>query len=390
VSSFKLLVVDDEADFGEFVAEVAEDMDFDVKVTDDPLQFASLYSVDIDVFVLDLFMPGVDGIELLRFLSDNKSKASIVFMSGKDMGVLHSAQELALEQGMSVLGTLQKPFRAEDLEHVLNRYVPYVAAQISENSELPSIDELRQAIEEDELFVIFQPQVDMTTREFVGVETLVRWKHPHKGMIPPGYFIPFAEEFGMISEVTTFVNKAAIRQLGDWTRQGLNIRLSVNMSPKILDDLDLPEKLAEYAEEVGARVPDIMIEVTETAVMLDVARYMDILARLRMKGFHISIDDFGTGYSSLQQLVRVPFTELKIDQAFIRKLDSDKDCRTIAEISVLLAHKLGMHVVAEGIEDENIWNIARDLGCDQGQGYWMGRPMPAEDIPAWLVTWSEG
>lgn len=122
--------------------------------------------------------------------------------------------------------------------------------------------------------------------------------------------------------------------------------------------------------------------------MSDVARYMDILTRLRMKGFNLSIDDFGTGYSSLQQLVRVPFTELKIDQAFIRKLDTDEEYRTIAKISILLAHRLDMNVVAEGIETEAVWNILRELGCDQGQGYWVGRPMPAEGIDAWMADWS--
>jgi EAL domain-containing protein (putative c-di-GMP-specific phosphodiesterase class I) len=119
-----------------------------------------------------------------------------------------------------------------------------------------------------------------------------------------------------------------------------------------------------------------------------IVRYLDILARLRMKGFSLSIDDFGTGYSSLRQLVRVPFAELKIDQAFIQKLNTDRECKTIAEISILLAHKLGMQVVAEGIEDESVWDTLRDLGCDEGQGYWMGKPMPAEDIETWMANWS--
>ncbi len=132
-----------------------------------------------------------------------------------------------------------------------------------------------------------------------------------------------------------------------------------------------------------------MIEVTETALMSDFAKYMDILARLRMKGFKLSIDDFGTGYSSLQQLIQVPFTELKIDQAFIKHLDTDDKCKLIVETSILLAQKLDMNVVAEGIETETVWNTLKELGCNEGQGYWMGRPMAANEVEGWIADWSK-
>jgi EAL domain-containing protein (putative c-di-GMP-specific phosphodiesterase class I) len=274
-------------------------------------------------------MPGIDGIELLRFLSDNKSRASIVFMSGKDTAVLHSAQELALEQGMTVLGVLQKPFLAKELEDIFSKYVPPAAIDLTGTIERPSLEELREAVENGELFLAYQPQIKIADRKVVGVETLVRWKHPIKGMVPPGYFIPIAEEGNLISDITSYVTQAAMRQQGKWKAEGINLRMSINISPKTLDDLDLPEKMTTCAAKMGVDTSDIMIEVTETALMSDIVRYMDILARLRMKGFNLSIDDFGTGYSSLQQLVRVPFTELKIDQAFIRKLNSDPECKTI-------------------------------------------------------------
>jgi EAL domain-containing protein (putative c-di-GMP-specific phosphodiesterase class I) len=163
--------------------------------------------------------------------------------------------------------------------------------------------------------------------------------------------------------------------------------MSINMSPKNLDDLLLPEKLTSCAIAMGANINSIMIEVTETALMSDVVRYMDILIRLKMKGFNLSIDDFGTGYSSLKQLVRAPFNELKIDQTFIKNLDTDQECRTITEVSILLAHKLGMKVVAEGIETEVVWKILQQLGCDEAQGYWMGKPMLSDEILAWKGNW---
>ncbi|MFT4994120.1 MAG: EAL domain-containing protein (putative c-di-GMP-specific phosphodiesterase class I), partial [Paraglaciecola sp.] len=233
-----------------------------------------------------------------------------------------------------------------------------------------------------------QPQVSIHDRSLIGVEALIRWKHPIKGMIPPSYFIPLAEENDLIAEITSFTTKAAIRQQGIWKSQGKNLRISVNMSPKILDDLELPEKLETCVKSLGADISRVMIEVTETALTSNLARYMDVLSRLRMKGFGLSIDDFGTGYSSLQQLIRVPFSELKIDRAFIQKLSSDKDCFTISKISIMLAHELGMCVVAEGIETEEEWNILKQLSCDEGQGYWMGKPMSPDELESWIKSWS--
>ena len=385
----KLLVVDDEIDFARYVGEVGEYLGFDVLLTDNPMEFSTLYSDTIDVVVLDLFMPGADGIELLRVLANNNSQASVVLISGKDTSVLYSAKELATEQGITVLGTLQKPFRAQELEVILNTYVKS-PLKIVANNDLVSVDELAQAINDKVLSLHYQPQVSIKNREVIGVEALVRWKHPVKGMIPPSYFIPMAEENNLIADITLFTTKGAIRQQGIWKNQGKNIRMSVNMSPKILDDLDLPEKLQTCASTLGADVSKLMIEVTETALTSNLARYMDVLSRLRMKGFGLSIDDFGTGYSSLQQLIRVPFSELKIDQAFIRELTTNKECYTISKISIMLAHELGMCVVAEGIETEDEWHILKQLGCDEGQGYWIGRPMPPEELELWMKKWSAG
>jgi EAL domain-containing protein (putative c-di-GMP-specific phosphodiesterase class I)/CheY-like chemotaxis protein len=387
MSKLKLLVVDDEPNFAEFVGDVAEIMGFDVRWTDDPMEFTTLYNAELNVIVLDLFMPNIDGIELLRFLKEHNSNASIIFMSGKDQGVLNSAQEIAVEQGMNVLGVLSKPFLVKQLQDVLKKYVQCAPIQIAKPYQAPTAGDIRSAIDNDELFMVYQPQLNMVNRDFVGVEALVRWVHPTRGFIPPAIFIPIAEENNLINEISLFVTTTAIKQQADWLKMGSDLRMSINMSPKNLDDLLLPEKLESLAIEMGASIKQIMIEVTETALMSDVVRYMDILTRLKMKGFNLSIDDFGTGYSSLQQLVRVPFNELKIDRAFIKNLSTDKECKTITEISIVLAHKLGMKVIAEGIEREAVWNILQQLGCDQGQGYFMAKPMLPQEILAWKESW---
>ena len=387
MNKLKLLVVDDEAAFADFVAEVSEGMGFDVVKTDNPAQFSSLYTDDFNIIVLDLFMPNIDGIELLRFLNKRKSNAAIIFMSGKDKGVLNSAQEIALEQGMNVLGVLPKPFFVKQLQDVLTKYVQYSSVRTKNHFQLPSASDIRLAIDNEELYMVYQPQIKVANRDFVGVEALIRWKHPSRGMIPPDVFIPIAEETNLIKDISLFVSQTAIQQQADWLKSGLDLRMSINLSPKNLDDLLLPEKLASFVTEKGASKKSIMIEVTETALMSDVVRYMDILTRLKMKGFNLSIDDFGTGYSSLQQLVRAPFNELKIDQAFIKNLDTSEECRTITEISILLAHNLGMKVVAEGVESKEVWDILLELDCDEAQGYWMAKPLLSNDILAWKDKW---
>lgn len=388
MNNIKLLVVDDEIDFAQFVAEVAEGMNFHVLSTDNSSDFSLLYTIDINIIVLDLFMPEIDGIELLRFLYENKSEASIIFMSGKDQSVLHSAENIALEQGMEVLGTLQKPFRAKDLELLLAKYVRQTKRQNYATREKPSLEELQSALDNHELSLVYQPQINLASRKVIGFEALIRWHHPTKGNIPAQYFIPLAEKSNIIHDITFFTIKVAIDQLSQWQKTGYDLRMSINFSAKVLEDLDMPEKLLTITKAKGVDISQVMLEVTETALMSNITHFMDILARLKMKGFSLSIDDFGVGYSSLQQLVRAPFNELKIDQVFIRKMDRDKDCRTIVEISILLAHKLGMHVVAEGIENEKTWNILSGLGCEEGQGYWIGKAMPAEDVGSWMERWS--
>ncbi|WP_420547535.1 EAL domain-containing protein [Curvivirga sp.] len=384
----KLVVVDDEEDLAEFVADVADGVGFDATFLSDPHDFAEHYSIDIGVFVFDLFMPGIDGIELLRFLAESRSNASVIFMSGKDKSVLKAAQELAKSLEINVLGSIQKPFRAADLEEILEGYSPPAAdSLVSPKHEAPTIDELREAIEKKQFHLVYQPQVSLKDYTFSGVEALIRWNHPVKGSISPDVFIPMAEEYNLIQEITWFVAHEALMQAGEWRKQGYDLRLSINMSPKNFQDLDLPEKLATLAQFAGADVDKIMIEVTETALMVDVSRYIDVLTRLRMKGFGLSIDDFGTGYSSLQQLIRVSFNELKIDQTFIRDIETEQECQVITEISSMLAHKLNMYVVAEGIENENIWNHLRALGCEEGQGYWIAKPMRPEELGGWYKDW---
>lgn len=386
----KVIVVDDERDMAEFTRDAAIAYGFEASAMlggEEFLNRCSEECEDCDIVILDLFMPRTDGVEVLRVMADQNIETSLILMTGKDRHILSSAREMAVELGLTVLGTLQKPFRLLELEEALDRYRGKVARKASD---LPSVGELKEAIANNQLTVAYQPQVSMADRSILGFEALARWAHPDRGMVPPSQFIPLAEQHGLISEITNIVNGIAIAQCGQWRSEGLRHHLSINLSPKILVDLKFPERLEKIVLDNKIAPKDVILEVTETAVTENMAKHIDILTRLRMKGFDLAIDDFGTGYSSLQQLIKVPFNELKIDQAFITDLDTDADCRTIAEISIMLARKLNMRVVAEGIEKEDAWDELRVRGCDIGQGYWIGRPMPAGEIKAWSASWIKG
>jgi EAL domain-containing protein (putative c-di-GMP-specific phosphodiesterase class I) len=286
---------------------------------------------------------------------------------------------------MQVLGVLQKPFTIDDVREVVSRYEkPRDRAQRS--GESVEADDLLAAIKERQLYLVYQPQVDAIDFETVGLETLVRWEHPEKGFISPGEFVPLAEQAGLIKELDSFVFETAVTQFGKWKKQGYGLSMSVNVSPASITDLDLPERLVALTASQGVEPSDITLEVTETAVMSDVGKFMDVLTRARMRGFGLAIDDFGTGYSSLQQLVRLPFTEMKIDLSFVIPILRDRECRAVSHAAIMLGHELGMDVVAEGVESQEIAELLKNMGADNLQGYHLSKPLKADDLEKFMVT----
>ena len=252
---------------------------------------------------------------------------------------------------------------------------------------LTLISELRQAVDRNELRLYLQPKLALDDRRVVGAEALVRWQHPQRGLVPPAQFIPFAEQTGFIRHLTMWVFEEAARHWLALADEGLQLRLSVNLSTRDLLDLDLPAKFAALLARHGVPAAAFCLEITESAIMDDPQRALATLDALSAMGFKLSIDDFGTGYSSLAYLKRLPVDELKIDQSFVRNMQSDRDDEMIVRSTIDLAHNLGITVVAEGVETAEAWNLLRDLKCDQAQGYHMGRPMPVGDFSAWSTSW---
>jgi diguanylate cyclase (GGDEF)-like protein len=252
--------------------------------------------------------------------------------------------------------------------------------------------ELRYAVERDELILYYQPKIDLGTRRVIGVEALVRWKHPDRGMIPPDEFISLAERSGLIRPLTLRVLSLAMQQARAWEQAGLQLRVAVNLSARNLQDAQLPEQIAELLGRTGASAERLELEITESTIMADPARSLDVLTRLHDMGMDLAIDDFGTGYSSLGYLKRLPISAVKIDKSFVQNLPSDDNDAVIVRSTIELAHNLGLRVIAEGVETAYVWDRLSALGCDAAQGYYMGRPMPVEELDRWFVesSWQVG
>jgi predicted signal transduction protein with EAL and GGDEF domain len=252
--------------------------------------------------------------------------------------------------------------------------------------QLTLLGELRKAVERDELMLYFQPKVNLRTGKTSHCEALVRWIHPERGFVPPLEFIPFAEQTGYIRTITCWVIKAAIRQCSDWQSRGLDMCISVNISARDLLDPDLPGLVADSLKQHGVAADRICLEITESGFMEDTTQALQVLTQFAALGVCLSIDDYGTGYSSLSYIRKLPIQELKIDQSFVKNMVKDRDDATIVRSTIELGHNMGLKVVAEGVEDQFVWDLLRELGCDHAQGYFMSRPLPPKDLETWLAA----
>jgi diguanylate cyclase (GGDEF)-like protein len=254
---------------------------------------------------------------------------------------------------------------------------------------LSLLSDLRQAIEHGELRLFLQPKLALATGAVIGAEALVRWQHPTRGLVPPIQFIPFAEQTGFIRALTIWVFEATAQAWRELHADGTMLVLSVNLSVRDLMDQDLPIKLESLLVKHRVPAEAFCLEITESAIMDDPERALGTLNRLAAMGFKLSIDDFGSGQSSYGYLKRLPVDELKIDMAFIRNMDKDPVDVKIVRSIIELAHNLDLSVVAEGVENARIWDLLRDLRCDQAQGYHMGKPMPSAEFRPWSARWVE-
>lgn len=340
-----------------------------------------------DVVITDLNMPEMDGVELLRHLAVNQYTGGIILLSGEDERILETALELASAHRLNILGAVPKPLNPGVIKGLLEALKPARPKVPYQPLEPITEAELRRGMETDELQLVYQPKVDVRKSKITGVEALARWRHAERGTLGPGAFIPVAEQSGLIDGLTYAVYKKAMRQVGAWSREGIDLNISVNVSINTFTLPDFPEFLLATAQKEGVDPARVILEVTESQVMSNVLGCLEKMMHLRMKRFGLSIDDFGTGHSSLQQLKRIPFTELKIDRAFVNEAAAKPSARAILETSVDLGKRLKMDIVAEGAETREDWDLVAQTGCDHVQGYYVAKPMPNHELLQFIDTW---
>ena len=243
---------------------------------------------------------------------------------------------------------------------------------------------MAKAVQNDELVLYYQPKILSKTDELAGVEVLVRWQPPEGPMIFPNDFIPLAEKTNLIKDLTYWVIDNTFKQKRIWEEENLHFGIAINLSPYLLNDLLIPDKVEELIKKHGISLDNICFEITETGMINKPEIAMDILTRLGIKGFKLSIDDFGTGYSSLVELHKMPFSELKIDKSFVMNLLKDEDAWIITRSIVDLGHNLGLTVVAEGVENEKTIEKLKSIHCDVLQGYYISKPIPIAEFNQWI------
>jgi diguanylate cyclase (GGDEF)-like protein len=362
------------------------------------------------------------GRRLVKVVGDD---VSVARLGGDEFAILvtrFTDEQEPIDLAQQIRAALAQPFRSEgmsfeidgslgialhpqhgvDVESLLQRsdVAMYVAKDRSTGVEVytPESDrhstmrlgllaELRGALSDRQLELHYQPKADLRTGDVVGVEALIRWRHPERGMVPPDDFIPLAEQTALMRHITQFVVDEALAQLARWWRNGLRVQAAVNVCARDLYDRDFADFLRERLDHYGVPPRALMVEVTESVLMADPARAASTLLSLAAVGVGVSLDDFGTGYSSLVHLKRLPVSEVKIDRSFIMRMDVNEDDAAIVRSIIDLASVLGLRVVAEGVETRESWERLAMFGCDAAQGWFLAKAKPADEVTEWLLNY---
>ncbi len=341
----------------------------------------------LDILVCDLNMPDMDGLEFLRHLGERHCANSVILASGLDASIIRSAEVMGRTYGVRLLGAIEKPITKNKLLPLLLRHFGQQLTPSRPQVQSMSPAEIMKGLEKRQFVPFFQPKVDMRRCTLAGVEALMRWRHPEYGVVMPAAFISVMEENDLITRCTYDLFESALVACRQWFDRGYLVSVAINVSVESLADTTLPDQFSSRVDAANLDPGLITIEITESTAMTDLGHSLETLARLRMKGFGLSIDDYGTGFSSMQQLTRIPFSELKIDQTFVTGSAREPVLSALLESSVGIGRRLGLKTVAEGVESNEDWEVAAKLGCDIAQGYFVAKPMPAAELLGWYETW---
>lgn len=340
----------------------------------------------VDVVLVDLDLPHMDGIEFIGHVAQERRAHAIVVLTALDPALLNTVRIMARASGIRVLGTVEKPLTEAKLGEVMDLY--FTADLLAKEAPQPEIDEglLAEALARDAFEAWFQPQVAIGSGFVTGVEALARWNLDGHS-VPPARFIPELERCDLIDALTERILTQACRWRARWRETGLDLGVSVNVSMHNLEDTAAADRYQAIVQASGIDTRDVTLEITESSMMHEAAPALNVLARLRLKGFGLSVDDFGTGWSSLSQLAQLPVTELKIDQGFINGATTEPRNRAVVEASLELGRKLGLTTVAEGVRSVEEWQMLAELGCTRAQGELIGMAVPGDQLAGAIEKW---
>jgi EAL domain-containing protein (putative c-di-GMP-specific phosphodiesterase class I)/ActR/RegA family two-component response regulator len=401
----RLLVLDDDPFVPRWIRQVAEHEGYDVTVSGDLQTVRTLYRTFRPTLILiDLTLGGYQGLDALRLLAAERCTMPVILTGAAEAGVLHSASRFGMTLDLSMAGIIAKPIELGQLRRALAAHVhgsadddtsviarmlrDGVAADVATRRDAQRDDEprLRAAFDAGELRVHYQPQVALATGAVVGVEALVRWQHPTRGLVSPNSFLPLAERMGLIRPLTMFVLESALEEVRGWARAGQPVNVAVNLSGSLLNDPKLADDIERLCEAKMVSPEKLTLEISESATIGHVQEIADALTRLRVKGCRLALDNFGTGFSSLVELRTLPFSQLKIDKTFVGEATSRPAARGIVDAVIEFGHKIGFQIVAEGVETREALVLLKDAGCDLAQGFLISRPVDAVALGRQLAT----
>lgn len=381
----RVLVIDDDPAICDLIVEVIQELGVHAQSVVEKSEILRNVALDWDCVIVDLTMPDLDGIEVLRILSQNGCDAPIILISGFSTSMLNSARKLGEIRGLNIVDALTKPIDIGVLEAAVSAALETKTLQATGTNDPYdfSFDWTDADVDHGGVIPYYQPKIDVRTGELAGFEALARWWHPQKGLLPPSAFIPQAIAQGRIDEITMAMVERIAVDIRVWSERGDRPLVAMNVEADSLADLELPGRIGAALSEHDIDPDNLILEVTESGVFENLADAMDNLLRFRVKGYALSIDDFGTGHSTLSQLHDLPFNQLKIDKSFVDGIGRSTQSEAIVASTIDLAHRLGMEVVAEGVEDAKQIDFLRAQGCDQLQGYYFAKPMNAADVSLW-------
>lgn len=388
LSTLRVLVVDDQQHVRDWVVGVLGAMGVRHVTAAangrDALAAVAKPGTRFHLILVDLHMPEMDGIELIRALGAMGIDATVAVMSVESERVIDTASALAEAHGLRVLGTVPKPLTAEKLEPILERMFEAPPADAWEAHNADALD-FEEAFGGRQLAMMYQPKVRIGTGEFVGAEALVRWRHPKLGTLLPSVFLPVINKSAVLATMLVdYTVGEALACAARWRAAGRELPVAINFAARAFDDLNLPERLAAAAVAHGVVPATVTIEVPESFVTRDAVRMLDVATRLRMKGFRLSLDEFGGGTLGPAQLMHTPFEEIKLSADTVDGCATSSRKRTEVEASVALARSLKMTSVASGVQTQADWDLLAQLGCDAAQGHFVARPMTESGLVPWV------